>query len=542
MAGGINIDQIERWDSEDLKTMSGSSDFQTPSSLLSSLYEYWFLPSQNSLSMKFFDSTTALMEEQHRQLQLGYSIIHPCSRFRSAWDIIIVIALSINALLLPVQLAFCVTENSTSWLFFSFSSTTIFAFDIVVNFYSGVIVANEIRLDRRYLAKKYLKGWFAVDFLGTVPFDRIVHLVELTNKALIKSATILGTPKLLRIVSLIRRVNEWQHIYVSTSNRIYFRIANIVVCIMFLAHFNGCLLYFVPMIQDFPRGSWVHSAGILGKNNYDKYIWSLYSALCQMITVGFGKVEVQTDDEIFLCFYVLVSGTVGYTVLLANVTTIVQNFEFTKTAHDKLMSEVCEYMEYKKLPQALRERVNDFLEKRYRGHYFNEQKILNQMSDVLRDDILSYSCQALVNKTPVFMNMGQHFKEEVIKRLRHEYFQPGDAIVRGGSVGSKMYLLESGNVSMALLDGTIIAHLRDGAFFGEICLFTVQESSRVSVIAETYCSLYSLSRSDFRSIIEDDIQAQSELARRFHSEQKLKNESVQSATDPLSGGKSNTKF
>lgn len=44
------------------------------------------------------------------------------------------------------------------------------------------------------------------------------------------------------------------------------------------------------------------------KDNYDRYIWCLYSALCQMITVGFGKVNIQTDDEIFLCFYVLISG------------------------------------------------------------------------------------------------------------------------------------------------------------------------------------------------------------------------------------------
>lgn len=48
-----------------------------------------------------------------------------------------------------------------------------------------------------------------------------------------------------------------------TSSRVFVKIGNIVVCILFLAHFNGCLLYFVPMIQDFPAGSWVHAANIL---------------------------------------------------------------------------------------------------------------------------------------------------------------------------------------------------------------------------------------------------------------------------------------
>lgn len=156
-------------------------------------------------------------------------------------------------------------------------------------------------------------------------------------------------------------------------------------------------------------------------------------------------------------------------------------------------------MEHKKLPQTMRERVTDFLDKRYRGHHFDERKILNELSDVLRNDILQYSCRALVHKVgvlidsllsswrarkpsqngknqdrqsiprlqvPAFVNMGENFNEEVIRKLRHEYFQPGDAIIRGGSCGTKMYLLESGNVFMALLDGSTIAHLKDGACFG----------------------------------------------------------------------------
>lgn len=46
------------------------------------LYNYLFLPCRSRLAMKVFDSVSKLNEEQNRQAQLDYFIIHPCSRFK----------------------------------------------------------------------------------------------------------------------------------------------------------------------------------------------------------------------------------------------------------------------------------------------------------------------------------------------------------------------------------------------------------------------------------------------------------------------------
>lgn len=86
---------------------------------------------------------------------------------------------------------------------------------------AGIIVANTISLNRKFLAKTYLKSWFLVDLLGVFPFEMALQLCRLERSVtLMKTATILGVVKLCRVVSLVRHVNKWQAIYVSIRQQV----------------------------------------------------------------------------------------------------------------------------------------------------------------------------------------------------------------------------------------------------------------------------------------------------------------------------------
>ena len=49
------------------------------------------------------------------------------------------------------------------------------------------------------------------------------------------------------------------------------------------------------------------------------------------------------------------------------------------------LSQVEEYMRYRKLPQNIRMRVQEFYEHRYRKKYFNEETILGELSIGLKE-------------------------------------------------------------------------------------------------------------------------------------------------------------
>lgn len=40
------------------------------------------------------------------------------------------------------------------------------------------------------------------------------------------------------------------------------RILNLIMLMLFICHFNGCLQWMVPMFMDFPEGTWVRDRNL----------------------------------------------------------------------------------------------------------------------------------------------------------------------------------------------------------------------------------------------------------------------------------------
>ena len=55
---------------------------------------------------------------------------------------------------------------------------------------------------------------------------------------------------------------------------------------------------------------------------------------------------------------------------------------------------------------------------------------------------------------------------EVVSKLLYEVFQPGDYIIREGTVGTKMYFIQEGIVDIITKTGEVATSLSDGSYFG----------------------------------------------------------------------------
>lgn len=66
-----------------------------------------------------------------------------------------------------------------------------------------------------------------------------------------------------------------------------------------------------------------------------------------------------------------------------------------------------------------------------------------------------------------------------------------------------MYFIHEGVVEVLVANGQeVVATLADGSYFGETCLWASGARRPVSVRAETYCNLFSLSASAFVRVME----------------------------------------
>ncbi|EPY90030.1 potassium/sodium hyperpolarization-activated cyclic nucleotide-gated channel 3-like protein [Camelus ferus] len=445
-----------------------------------------------------------------------------------------------NLIVLPVGITFFKEENSPPWIVFNVLSDTFFLMDLVLNFRTGIVVEEgaEILLAPRAIRTRYLRTWFLVDLISSIPVDYIFLVVELeprldaevykTARALriVRFTKILSLLRLLRLSRLIRYIHQWEEIFHMTYDlaSAVVRIFNLIGMMLLLCHWDGCLQFLVPMLQDFPPDCWVSINHMVNHSWGRQYSHALFKAMSHMLCIGYGQQAPVGMPDVWLTMLSMIVGATCYAMFIGHATALIQSLDSSRRQYQEKYKQVEQYMSFHKLPADTRQRIHEYYEHRYQGKMFDEESILGELSEPLREvglrvgswrgelfeglgfwdaiwEIINFTCRGLVAHMPLFAHADPSFVTAVLTKLRFEVFQPGDLVVREGSVGRKMYFIQHGLLSV-LARGARDTRLTDGSYFGEICLLT-RGRRTASVRADTYCRLYSLSVDHFNAVLEE---------------------------------------
>uniref|UniRef100_A0AAY5F2T6 Cyclic nucleotide-binding domain-containing protein n=1 Tax=Electrophorus electricus TaxID=8005 RepID=A0AAY5F2T6_ELEEL len=472
-------------------------------------------PGINKFSLRMYGSHKAVEREQERVKSAGKWIIHPYSDFRFYWDFTMLLFMVGNLIIIPVGITFFKDETTTPWIIFNVVSDTFFLMDLVLNFRTGIIIEDnsDIILDPKTIKKKYLKTWFVVDFVSSIPVDYIFLIVEKgidsevykTARALriLRFTKILSLLRLLRLSRLIRYIHQWEEIFHMTYDlaSAVMRIFNLIAMMLLLCHWDGCLQFLVPMLQDFPSDCWVSINKMVNDTWGELYSFAVFKAMSHMLCIGYGRQAPESLSDIWLTMLSMIVGATCYAVFIGHATALIQSLDSSRCQYQEKYKQVEQYMSFHKLPADFRQKIHDYYEHRYQGKMFDEESILEELNEPLREEIVNFNCRKLVASMPLFANAEPNFVTAMLTKLRFEVFQPRDYIIREGTIGKKMYFIQHGVVNV-LTKGTLGMKLSDGSYFGEICLLT-RGRRTASVQAETYCRLYSLSVDNFNEVLEE---------------------------------------
>ncbi|XP_036444792.1 potassium/sodium hyperpolarization-activated cyclic nucleotide-gated channel 1 [Colossoma macropomum] len=472
-------------------------------------------PGVNKFSLRMFGSQKAVEKEQERVQTAGYWIIHPYSDFRFYWDLIMLIMMMGNLIIIPVGITFFSEQTSTTWLVFNVASDTIFLVDLVMNFRTGIVneESSEIILDPKVIKMNYLKSWFVVDFLSSIPVDYIFLIVEKgfdsevykTARALriVRFTKILSLLRLLRLSRLIRYIHQWEEIFHMTYDlaSAVVRIFNLIGMMLLLCHWDGCLQFLVPLLQDFPPDCWVSLNGMVNDSWGKQYSYALFKAMSHMLCIGYGARAPVSMSDLWITMLSMIVGATCYAMFVGHATALIQSLDSSRRQYQEKYKQVEQYMSFHKLPADMRQKIHDYYEHRYQGKIFDEDNILNELNDPLKEEIVNFNCRKLVATMPLFANADPNFVTGMLSKLKFEVFQPNDYIIREGTVGKKMYFIQHGVASVITKHNKEIK-LTDGSYFGEICLLTKGRRT-ASVRADTYCRLFSLSVDHFNEVLEE---------------------------------------
>ncbi|XP_042608605.1 potassium/sodium hyperpolarization-activated cyclic nucleotide-gated channel 3-like [Cyprinus carpio] len=472
-------------------------------------------PGVNKFSLRMFGSEKAVEREQERVKSAGFWIIHPYSDFRFYWDLIMLLLMVGNLIIIPVGITFFKDEHTPAWIVFNVVSDTFFLVDLVLNFRTGIVKedSTEIILDPQQIKVRYLRSWFTVDFISSIPVDYIFLIVETridsdfykTARALriVRFTKILSLLRLLRLSRLIRYIHQWEEIFHMTYDlaSAMVRIVNLIGMMLLLCHWDGCLQFLVPMLQDFPSDCWVAKNKMVNDTWGQQYSYALFKAMSHMLCIGYGMYPPVGMTDVWLTILSMIVGATCYAMFVGHATALIQSLDSSRRQYQEKYKQVEQYMSFHKLPADMRQRIHDYYEHRYQGKMFDEESILGELNEPLREEIISFNCRKLVATMPLFANADPNFVTSMLTKLRFEVFQPGDYIIKEGTVGKKMYFIQHG-VLTVLTKGSKETKISDGSYFGEICLLT-RGRRTASVRADTYCRLYSLSVDHFNEVLEE---------------------------------------
>ncbi|NWR23153.1 HCN4 protein, partial [Emberiza fucata] len=436
---------------------------------------------------------------------------------RFYWDLTMLLLMVGNLIIIPVGITFFKDENTTPWIVFNVVSDTFFLIDLVLNFRTGIVVEDntEIILDPQRIKMKYLKSWFVVDFISSIPVDYIFLIVETridsevykTARALriVRFTKILSLLRLLRLSRLIRYIHQWEEIFHMTYDlaSAVVRIVNLIGMMLLLCHWDGCLQFLVPMLQDFPDDCWVSLNRMVNDSWGKQYSYALFKAMSHMLCIGYGQQAPVGMSDVWLTMLSMIVGATCYAMFIGHATALIQSLDSSRRQYQEKYKQVEQYMSFHKLPADMRQRIHDYYEHRYQGKMFDEESILGELSEPLRE----------VRGQPVGRARSQHLWQLwsswargsgsshllCLAKTWHGVLASSMPHSLGGVTGRR-------SLQRSPLSFPAEAWLSLGCHHlslpAEICLLT-RGRRTASVRADTYCRLYSLSVDNFNEVLEE---------------------------------------
>ena len=150
------------------------------------------------------------VDPHYEQGELSRWIRDPDSKFSQIWDLMQVVLLLYISVVVPIRAGF--EEGVVLWSTTFFIDAAIdiyFVCDLVLNFRTAYYTKGGIREDRpSAICRNYLKGWFFVDFLSTLPISYIAYFTEQSAEelggSLAGEASVGGGARALKALRLVR--------------------------------------------------------------------------------------------------------------------------------------------------------------------------------------------------------------------------------------------------------------------------------------------------------------------------------------------------
>mmetsp|Transcript_104035 Transcript_104035/g.333470 ORF Transcript_104035/g.333470 Transcript_104035/m.333470 type:complete len:816 (+) Transcript_104035:59-2506(+) len=319
------------------------------------------------------------------------------------WDMITMTSMVFVAFVAPVQVAMLETKANVLFIVSS-CIDTIFLIDIFINFcimYQKRTNFGFVWEHRQSaIAARYVKGWFAIDFISILPFDVVFLLSSSAYVQRMQAIKVIRLLRLVKLARLLRVVRLFRRFEVRTS--ISYGQLSLVkfFCILFIiTHWLACLWALTLVLVDPDDGvpRWIDDFDEQEKNvelktrdtPWKLYIMCIYFTSYTITSVGYGDIgPVNIVERIVSIVMIVISG-ISWAVVLGQVCGIIVNLDSDQQTFRTNMDELNSMMSDRVLPTDMRQRLRSFfLSNKTAQRRMRHDRLISCMSPGLQGEVV----------------------------------------------------------------------------------------------------------------------------------------------------------
>lgn len=188
------------------------------------------------------------------QVDVAWYIRDPHSDFSTGWDIFQVIFLLYVSWTVPLRACFGIETELLSFDWFIDTIVDIyFLSDLCLNFVTAYYDSNGVREGRvEFITKRYLRGWFCIDFVSCIPVNYIAMAMESTgdsndgdsNFRAFKVLRLFRLSKMLRLARIQRIIQRYEELEFVQN---YAGMGGLLFAVIIMAHILACIWYTIGL-------------------------------------------------------------------------------------------------------------------------------------------------------------------------------------------------------------------------------------------------------------------------------------------------------
>ncbi|KAG0488776.1 hypothetical protein HPP92_007587 [Vanilla planifolia] len=410
---------------------------------------------EDSIQESFSGGFVSLLREHEldapRITEAGYrtAFIHPNDRWYRLWISFVLLWCIYSVIFTPLEFGFF-RGLPAPFTAIDGVISAIFIVDILLRFFVSYRDARTQRMvySRSSIALRYMKGGFILDLLGCLPWDSLYKSTG--RNEILRYLLWIRLYRLKRIKAFFKQMEKDIRI-----NYLSARIAKLVSVQLYSVHTAACIIYYLattmpPEEEDY---TWIGSLK-LGDYSYvdfrdieffKRYVTSLYFISITMATIGYGDIHAVNTREMA--------------------------FSHTTEKFREEMTNLTQYIKRHNLGHEITNQIKSHLRLQYECNP-SRKAFLDGIPETVKARLYQYLYFEIVQEVPLFKGCSEKFLNQIVMKLKEDFFLPGEVVLEQGAVVDHIYIISHGLLEEVLTGENRaekpISELEPYDLFGEV--------------------------------------------------------------------------